>query len=345
MAHAEKIKIGDVTGLLVHDLRYEGDGIAHENGKSEIDLSRTGLNRLLCFGANASGDVMVQSLPATEGYCTKLRLRAANRLEDVKASTIKQNNGRKIRKDAVGAISFVVTLPFDWPEDRDEGEFFSACYWWFGEKFGRDNVSVAAIHYDETTPHMHVMVIPEKEGKLQANKLLTRSFLRNMHPDLQARVESVTGVKCSVLLPEDEQLKRTLSKLDQDDMKVVNGWIKQQVAEQREELDHERKEVERSRRVDILEVVKLVPRAVCKLNGWLDDSMSGDLDNDWFIALWNQRVRNHEGELADILRDGLADGGIELSRGARFDEVFDGLLEWQAKSMPGLTKATDELPY
>ena len=48
--------------------------------------------------------------------------------------------------------------------ERNEGYFQSALAY-FQQKFGSENVMYASVHYDETTPHMHMGIVPmTKDG-------------------------------------------------------------------------------------------------------------------------------------------------------------------------------------
>lgn len=42
---------------------------------------------------------------------------------------------------------------------------------WYNKTFGEENIMSAVLHLDETTPHLHVMVIPVVDGKLNATTL------------------------------------------------------------------------------------------------------------------------------------------------------------------------------
>lgn len=66
---------------------------------------------------------------------------------------------RKIRKDAVRAVGFIVSSNAALPDDEAK-EFLSAAVDWFGDRYGRENLLAASIHMDEGTPHAHLWVCP-----------------------------------------------------------------------------------------------------------------------------------------------------------------------------------------
>lgn len=82
----------------------------------------------------------------------------------------------KRRKDAVLAIEYVMTAsPEFWTKasKSQQLEFFNLSYGWLADKFGKDNILVASIHYDETSPHLSAFVVPRtKDGRLSAKEFI-----------------------------------------------------------------------------------------------------------------------------------------------------------------------------
>lgn len=80
------------------------------------------------------------------------------------------------RKDAVRVVELFVGTSPEWAQGktrRQQDDYFKAALRWVGEKFGgTKNLVSAVIHRDETTPHMQILLVPELDGKLQANKIL-----------------------------------------------------------------------------------------------------------------------------------------------------------------------------
>lgn len=78
-------------------------------------------------------------------------------------------------------------------------EFFNEVYKFTCDRYGKDNMLGGYVHYDETTPHIHMDIVPEaisrKNGKqtVSSASLMTRSELRNYHKDLAKHMISVFG--------------------------------------------------------------------------------------------------------------------------------------------------------
>ena len=92
----------------------------------------------------------------------------------------------KVRKDAVLMCSFVVGSDrefFSSLSPREQQQFFVDCTHFFAERYGEDNIISAVVHLDETTPHMHLNLIPIANGRLCAKQLFDRKELQNLQSD------------------------------------------------------------------------------------------------------------------------------------------------------------------
>src|SRR5690625_2007808 len=88
---------------------------------------------------------------------------------------------RKTRKDAVLVNELLVTSDRDFFERLDPSEqkrFFEESYKLFSERYGKQNIAYATVHNDEQTPHMHLGVVPMRDGKLQGKNVFNRQELR-----------------------------------------------------------------------------------------------------------------------------------------------------------------------
>src|SRR5699024_3214543 len=84
---------------------------------------------------------------------------------------------RKTRKDPVLVNELLVTSERDFFEQLDPGEqkrFFEESYKLFSERYGKQNIVYATVHNDEQTPHMHLGVVPMRDGNLQGKNVFNR---------------------------------------------------------------------------------------------------------------------------------------------------------------------------
>ncbi|WP_432741552.1 MobV family relaxase [Methylobacter sp. G7] len=91
--------------------------------------------------------------------------------------------GRKIRKNAVLALEFLLTASPDYfrPDHPERGgqyqedrviDFEKASLVWLRDTFGTENIVSVVTHLDEQTPHLHAVVVPicPDTGKLNASR-------------------------------------------------------------------------------------------------------------------------------------------------------------------------------
>ena len=107
--------------------------------------------------------------------------------------------GLSPRKDAVVMNSFVVGSDktfFDGLAKIEQYNFFSDCYQFFAERYGEENIIAAVVHNDETTPHMHLNLIPvTKDGRLCSKQLFDKPQLQQLQTDFYETVGKRWGLQ------------------------------------------------------------------------------------------------------------------------------------------------------
>ena len=204
--HIGKIKLTGAYGDLAHNGRVDGY-TSDENSKSKIDATRTGRN----YAIDANGQRVMPDV---------LMRRGKAMLTDAR-DTHMQTTGRKVRKDAVGMVSTVVTLPKDWPADLPVSSFFAIVHEWARDFWKPQRLIGSFVHLDETTPHAHIDTIPLVDGKLNANKLMTRTVYSNAHDSLQDYVDKAIGRHVSITLDDDDAIGKALSSVPHDKLDKV----------------------------------------------------------------------------------------------------------------------------
>ena len=106
--------------------------------------------------------------------------------------------GLSPRKDAVVMNSFVLGSDktfFDGLAKVEQYNFFSDCYKFFAERYGEENIIAAVVHNDETTPHMHVNLMPvTKDGRLCSKQLFDKPQLQKLQTDFYEEVGKKYGL-------------------------------------------------------------------------------------------------------------------------------------------------------
>ena len=103
------------------------------------------------------------------------------------------------RKDAVVMNSFVVGSNktfFDGLAKVEQYNFFSDCYKFFTERYGEENIIAAVVHNDETTPHMHLNLMPvTSDGRLCSKQLFDKPQLQKLQTDFYEEVGKKYGLE------------------------------------------------------------------------------------------------------------------------------------------------------
>lgn len=84
---------------------------------------------------------------------------------------------KAIRKDAVKSLRFILSGSHDRMKEMEKEpgkitEWARENYAWMCEKYGEKNIMRFTLHMDETTPHIHAVVVPlTKDGRLSAKEI------------------------------------------------------------------------------------------------------------------------------------------------------------------------------
>lgn len=99
------------------------------------------------------------------------------------------------RKDLNVMSDWVVTCPQELKGSPEKVKrFFEVAYSFTQNRYGKENVLQGFVHMDETTPHVHIPLVPVKDGRINANKLFTRKELSSFHTDLDRVMEREFGI-------------------------------------------------------------------------------------------------------------------------------------------------------
>lgn len=101
----------------------------------------------------------------------------------------KTKNGdlRKIRENQVKFNSFVFSASPEYFEKKSKEQqikYFEDCKKYLETKFNSENIISAKIHFDETTPHMHLVAVPlTNDGRLSSKEIFNKQFLKDLQED------------------------------------------------------------------------------------------------------------------------------------------------------------------
>ncbi|MCM1264235.1 MAG: plasmid recombination protein [Butyrivibrio sp.] len=148
--HVGHYKKGSVGALEHHNLR---ENARYSN--KDIDESRT-------------KDNIVLHQPEQSQYLEAKRI-------------IEQRATNQVRSTSIWQSEFVISSDkefFNSLTKAEQDRFFKESYEYLSNEFGKENVTCATVHYDESTPHMHFDFVPmTEENKLSRKEVMTRERL------------------------------------------------------------------------------------------------------------------------------------------------------------------------
>lgn len=118
--------------------------------------------------------------------------------------------GAKTRSNSVVALDAIYTASGDFfkgKSNEENDQFFRDCLRFHQRKFG--HVVSAVIHYDETTPHLHILSVPlTQDGRLSAREIVgNRTNLSRMQTEFFEQVGKGYGLERGVQMDGQEKKK------------------------------------------------------------------------------------------------------------------------------------------
>lgn len=169
IVHMQKFKATALGGIQSHNRREHTP-----QTNPDIDAQRTGDN---------------YDIVSCDDYCGEYRRKVSQLVASKRAP----------RKDAVATCGFVVTSDretMDGLGADGQRAFFEDAARWFSARYGRDRVLYATVHMDETTPHMHIGIVPiTADGHLSAKTMFGREELAAIQTDFAEEVGARYGLK------------------------------------------------------------------------------------------------------------------------------------------------------
>ncbi|WP_053419237.1 MobV family relaxase [Viridibacillus arvi] len=264
--------------------------------------------------------------------------------ERVKEIIESQKTGaRKTRKDAVLVNELIVTSDkgfFERLTAAEEKAFFEESANFFSERYGLQNVAYATVHKDENTPHMHLGVVPMRDGKLQGKNVFNRQellWLQDEFPkhmqkkgfELQRGEEGSKAEHLDSMRYKIEQTKKQLDGLEQlqeegqlleekiQKKKKEFTEISEQLPVKKKSLKGLKKEIETEVKPKLLgkpEIVKnetgnyvITPEQLEKVEGLINAAVFVKKDyerlQDTDLVKQNDQFRDLIGELSEQNKD------------------------------------------
>lgn len=160
VARMEKLKSGNLGGIYKHNER-----IFEKHSNQDIDVSRSHLNYEL-----TDRDRSVSYEKQIKDYIDRNKI-----------------SRRATRADAVLCDEWIITSDqkfFEGLSEQETRRFFETAMDYFAQNYGWSNIAYASVHLDERTPHMHMGIVPMRNGKLSSKAMFTREELKKIQDEL-----------------------------------------------------------------------------------------------------------------------------------------------------------------
>lgn len=224
VARMEKMKSENLIGIGNHNQRKTKN---HSN--KDIDITKSDLNYDL--------------VNLTENYKTDIE----------KFINENKSSSRALRKDAVLINEWIVTSDkkfFENLSEKETKDFFVSAKEYFGNVFGEENIRYATVHMDESTPHLHMGIVPfDKDKKLSAKRVFNRESLRNVQENLPKYLQE-KGFEIKRGLEGSERKNLTVKEFK--DLKTKEKEIENEIEKKKNELKSYVIETKIDNKIDIV---------------------------------------------------------------------------------------------
>ncbi|EOW1885804.1 MobV family relaxase [Enterococcus hirae] len=220
VARMAKMKAGNLGGIQRHNQRETEN---HSN--KDIDVTRSYLNYDLVNPTNISYQKRVKEI-----------------IDRQRAST------RAVRKDAVLVNEWIITSDKEFFETANVKAFFEDSLAYFRNRCGTQNIAYATVHLDESTPHMHLGIVPMIDQRLSSKQVFTREALKEIQNDLPTYLQAqghiiergligseqkhLTVEEYKVNQQEIQRMTKTVTELEKQ-----AGQLTQEIQNEQEHLD------------------------------------------------------------------------------------------------------------
>lgn len=159
-------------------------------------------------------------------------IQSNNWMQDIQAEI--DRAGAKTRSNSVVALDAIYTASgefFKGKSNEENDQFFRDCLKFHQRRFG--HVVSAVIHYDETTPHLHILSVPlTQDGRLSAREIIgNRGNLSRMQTEFFEQVGKEYGLERGVQM--DGQEKKEHISAQEHELRE----IKQKITREQERLE------------------------------------------------------------------------------------------------------------
>lgn len=253
-------------------------------------------------------------------------------MQDIQAEI--DRAGAKTRANSVLALDTLYTASSEFFQGKTNGEndtFFRDCLKFHERHFG--HIISAVIHYDETTPHLHVISVPlTQDGRLSARDVIgNKAKMSKAQDEFFEQVGKGYGLERGIHMDGQEKKKHISAQeheLREIRQKIARGQEELEAVEHSVETARTRAQTARQTATELQKQVEQLQEERVKQHNSLKMLSASKTDRQKELKKINNNIRQKQHEFEAITRDleevkeYLTDG--QQNRLAEIDREWDG---------------------
>ena len=253
-------------------------------------------------------------------------------MQDIQAEI--DRAGAKTRANSVLALDTLYTASSEFFQGKTNGEndtFFRDCLKFHERHFG--HIISAVIHYDETTPHLHVISVPlTQDGRLSARDVIgNKAKMSKAQDEFFEQVGKGYGLERGVQMDGQEKKKHISAQeheLREIRQKIARGQEELEAVEHSVETARTRAQTARQTATELQKQVEQLQEERVKQHNSLKMLSASKTDRQKELKKINNNIRQKQHEFEAITRDleevkeYLTEG--QQNRLAEIDREWDG---------------------
>lgn len=255
-----------------------------------------------------------------------------NWLQDINKEI--QAAGARTRSNSVLALDTLYTASpefFQGKTNAENDKFFQDCLKFHNERFG--HIISAVVHYDETTPHMHIISVPlTEDGRLSARDVIgNKAKMSKKQDQFFEQVGKSYGLERGIHM--DGQEKKTHISAQEHELreirqKIARGQEELEAVEHSVETARTRAQTARQTATELQKQVEQLQEERVKQHNSLKMLSASKTDRQKELKKINNNIRQKQHEFEAITRDleevkeYLTEG--QQNRLAEIDREWDG---------------------
>lgn len=256
-----------------------------------------------------------------------------NWLQDINKEI--QAAGARTRSNSVLALDTLYTASpefFQGKTNAENDKFFQDCLKFHNERFG--HIISAVVHYDETTPHMHIISVPlTEDGRLSARDVIgNKAKMSKTQDQFFEQVGKSYGLERGIIHMDGQEKKTHISaqehELREIRQKIARGQEELEAVEHSVETARTRAQTARQTATELQKQVELLQEERVKQHNSLKMLSASKTDRQKELKKINNNIRQKQHEFEAITRDleevkeYLTEG--QQNRLAEIDREWDG---------------------